>query len=153
MRILGIHEGHNASAYLLEDGLARASVREERLSRLKDYHRFPERAIRWVLPSTGTEPASVDRVALNSLHMPYLKTTQELPEEYARSQSLPTNLKRLLKHTPALAWHRSRRRASRIEDASTAGLPEADAVEVPRNSGLTCLALPGFLVRKPAALP
>jgi carbamoyltransferase len=29
----------------------------------------------------------------------------------------------------------------------------SDAVEVLRNSGLTCLAIPGFLVRKPAASP
>jgi carbamoyltransferase len=27
----------------------------------------------------------------------------------------------------------------------------SDAVEVLRNSGLSCLAIPGFLVRKPAA--
>ncbi len=123
MRILGIHDGHNASACLLEDGVVRAAVQEERLSRLKNHNGFPERAIRWVLSSTGTEPASVDRVAFNSLHMPYPKTTKELLEEYARSQSLPTDLKRLLKRTPALAWHRSRRRASRVEAARQAGLP------------------------------
>lgn len=123
MRILGIHDGHNASACLLEDGVVRAAVQEERLSRLKNHNGFPERAIRWVLSSTGTEPANVDRVAFNSLHMPYPKTTKELLEEYARSQSLSTGLKRLIKHTPVLAWHRSRRRASRIDAARQAGLP------------------------------
>jgi carbamoyltransferase len=123
MRILGIHDGHNASACLLEDGVVLAAVQEERLSRLKNHNGFPERAIRWVLSSTGTDAASVDRVAFNSLHMPYPKTTKELLKEYAGSQSLPTNLKRLIKRTPVLAWHRSRRRATRIEAARQAGLP------------------------------
>jgi carbamoyltransferase len=123
MRILGIHDGHNASACLLEDGLVRAAVQEERLSRRKNHNGFPERAIRWVLSSTGTDPASIDRVAFNSLHMPYPKTTDELLAEYAQSQSLQTGLKRVVKRTPILGWHRSRRRASRIEAAGRAGLP------------------------------
>ncbi|MGH7578994.1 MAG: carbamoyltransferase N-terminal domain-containing protein, partial [Gemmatimonadales bacterium] len=123
MRILGIHDGHNASACLLEDGVVRAAVQEERLSRLKNHNGFPERAIRWVLATTGTAPASLDRVAFHSLHMPYPKTTEELLEEYHRSQSLGTSLKRIIKRTPVRAWHRSRRRNSRIEAARQAGLP------------------------------
>ncbi len=123
MKILGIHDGHNASACLLENGVIRAAVQEERLSRLKNHNGFPARAIEWVLSSTGTAPDSLDRVAFNSLHMPYPKTTEQLLEEYDRSQSLGTDLKRLLKRTPARAWHRRRRRASRIADARAAGLP------------------------------
>src|SRR5687768_16948633 len=123
MKILGIHDGHNASACLLENGVIRAAVQEERLSRLKNHNGFPARAIEWVLSSTGTAPDGLDRVAFNSLHMPYPKTTEQLLKEYDRSQSLGTGLKRLLKRTPARAWHRRRRRASRIADARAAGLP------------------------------
>jgi carbamoyltransferase len=123
MKILGIHDGHNASACLLEDGVVRAAVQEERLSRLKNHNGFPARAIQWVLSSTQTTPDSLDRVAFDSLHMPYPKTTQQLLEEYHRSQSLATGLKRVVKRTPARAWHRGRRRTSRIEAARLAGLP------------------------------
>ena len=123
MKILGIHDGHNASACLLEDGVVRAAVQEERLSRLKNHNGFPARAIRWVLSSTGTEPGQLDKIAFDSLHMPYPKTTDQLLEEYRTSQSLATGLKRILKQTPARAWHRSRRRATRIAAAREAGLP------------------------------
>lgn len=123
MKILGIHDGHNASACLLEDGVVRAAVQEERLSRLKNHNGFPARAVQWVLASTGTAPDQLDKVAFDSLHMPYPKTTEQLLDEYRRSQTPATGLKRLAKHTPALAWHRGRRRASRIEDARGAGLP------------------------------
>jgi carbamoyltransferase len=141
MKILGIHDGHNASACLLEDGVVRAAVQEERLSRLKNHNGFPARAIQWVLASTGTAPDSLDSVAFNSLHMPYPKTSEQLLEEYNRSQSLATGLKRLVKHTPALAWHRSRRRASRIEAARMAGLPVGRIVFVDHH---TCHAAAAY---------
>jgi hypothetical protein len=36
MRVLGIHDGHNASAVLLEDGKISYAVQEERLNRIKN---------------------------------------------------------------------------------------------------------------------
>jgi len=141
MKILGIHDGHNAAACLLEDGVIRAAVQEERLSRVKNHNGFPERAVRWVLSSTGSDPASLDRVAFDSLHMPYPKTTEAMLAEYARSQSLGTDLRRVAKRTPIRAWHRSRRRASRIDAARRAGLPAERVVFVEHH---TCHAAAAY---------
>jgi predicted NodU family carbamoyl transferase len=67
MRILGIHDGHNAAACLLEDGVITAALQEERLSRVKNHDVFPARAIGWLLERAGCGWAEIDAVAL---HMP-----------------------------------------------------------------------------------
>lgn len=55
MRILGIHDGHNASACLLEDGRVRYVFQEERLTNLKNYVGFPVRSIRRILETYEDE--------------------------------------------------------------------------------------------------
>ena len=41
MKILGIHDGHNASACLIEDGKVLVAIGEERLTRNKHQYGFP----------------------------------------------------------------------------------------------------------------
>ena len=53
--ILGIHDGHNASASLLVDGKLICSIAEERLSRQKNHYGFPSKAVECVLKSSGIE--------------------------------------------------------------------------------------------------
>jgi carbamoyltransferase len=125
MRVLGIHDGHNAAAVLLEDGVVRAGIQEERLCRVKNQAGFPHGSVRWVLESTGTDPASLDFVAMHSTHSPYPKSREAMIAEYAASQSLGAQVKQLLKRTPANALHRGRRRAARLAEIAKAGLPRA----------------------------
>jgi carbamoyltransferase len=63
-RVLGIWDGHNASACLVEAGRIVAAVAEERLSRVKMQPGFPARAIESVLKLAGTSPDDVGTVAL-----------------------------------------------------------------------------------------
>jgi carbamoyltransferase len=123
MKILGINDGHNASAILLEDGVVVAGLQEERLSRLKNQPGFPARAVRWVLESTGTDPGDLDFVAMHSRHSPYPKTREEMIAEYAASQSLSSSLKQAVKRTAATTHYRNKRRAVRRADVARAGLP------------------------------
>ena len=49
MKILGIHDGHNASAALVVDGELKYAASEERYSRLKHHYGFPKTAINKIL--------------------------------------------------------------------------------------------------------
>lgn len=60
MIILGIHDGHNASAALLRDGGLVGAVQEERFTRLKNQGGLPVRAIDDVLSAAGVERHEVD---------------------------------------------------------------------------------------------
>lgn len=64
MYILGIHYGHNATAALLKDGKIVANVSEERFKGEKNYGRFPEESIRWLLKEFGIEGKDLEAVVL-----------------------------------------------------------------------------------------
>lgn len=70
MIILGIHDGHNASAALLVDGTLVAAVAEERLTRSKHQYGFPEQAIKAVLDAAGITMVDVDYVAMATATLP-----------------------------------------------------------------------------------
>lgn len=77
MIILGIHDGHNASAALIKDGILICAVSEERLSREKHHYGFPFRAIEAVLADTGVAISEVNKVAM---------ATKTLPPAYFRTR-------------------------------------------------------------------
>ncbi|AHH95388.1 carbamoyltransferase C-terminal domain-containing protein [Kutzneria albida] len=66
MKVLGIHDGHSASACLVDDGKVVAAIQEERLVYEKNRGGYPERAIGRVLATAGVELADVDRVAFST---------------------------------------------------------------------------------------
>lgn len=126
MKVLGIHDGHNASAALLDGGRVVAALQEERLTRRKNEFAFPARAIRWVLESTDTRPDDLDGVAVASRHIPYPWTREELLRQYADSQGFLRLSRDLLKVTPAALlrpYLRKRRRSLRERALEAAGLP------------------------------
>ncbi len=68
--ILGIHDGHNAGATLVSDGVIVASVSEERLTRRKNEVGYPEKSIADVLRIGGVDPSELAEVvyASNFMH-------------------------------------------------------------------------------------
>jgi carbamoyltransferase len=68
MYILGIHDGHNASAILLKDGRVVAGVQEERPRGVKNAMGMPKAAVQDVLKQAAITPTDVDFVALSGLH-------------------------------------------------------------------------------------
>jgi carbamoyltransferase len=60
LKVLGIHDGHGASAALIESGRIIAAVQEERLARVKNRGGFPEFAIEEVLRIGSAKLEEVD---------------------------------------------------------------------------------------------
>lgn len=60
MKLVAIHDGHNASVAYLENGEIKFAIQEERLSRVKNAIGFPTRALEDLLIRTGNTPATID---------------------------------------------------------------------------------------------
>ena len=70
MIILGIHDGHNASASLIVDGRLVCALAEERLSRGKHHYGYPDRAIQTVLETAGITTKDIDRISMSTKTLP-----------------------------------------------------------------------------------
>jgi carbamoyltransferase len=66
LNILGIWDGHDSGAALLQDGRLRTAINEERLTRRKLEIAFPARAIDACLTQAGLRPDDVDIVAAST---------------------------------------------------------------------------------------
>jgi len=84
MKILGIHDGHNAAAALMIDGRIVAAVQEERLTRRKNEVGFPKRAVEEVLSLGGVQRQDLDVIAVAGTHMPARLRGQDLIDAYAQ---------------------------------------------------------------------
>ncbi|MBF0191486.1 MAG: carbamoyltransferase [Magnetococcales bacterium] len=70
MVILGIHDGHGASAALLVDGRLVAAMSEDRPTRLSTRSGFPFHSVERVLALAGLTMRDVDHIALSTLRLP-----------------------------------------------------------------------------------
>lgn len=70
MNILGIHDGHTATACLLKDGVVVAMASEERFNLKKSWGGVPQLAADWVLEGTRTDPKTIDAIAVSWLVQP-----------------------------------------------------------------------------------
>jgi carbamoyltransferase len=66
MRVLGLWDGHDSGAALLEDGEVRVAVNEERLTRRKLEVKFPALAIGACLEHCGCRPEDIDLIACST---------------------------------------------------------------------------------------
>jgi len=64
MIILGIHVGHNASVFLLDDGVVKAGLSQEKLDDIKNSAAFPADVIRVVLQQANLSPEGIDHIAI-----------------------------------------------------------------------------------------
>ncbi len=53
MYLLGIHDGHNASAALMKDGVVTDAIQEERFNKIKNFGGFPEKSVEYLLKKNG----------------------------------------------------------------------------------------------------
>ena len=99
-KILGIHDGHNAAAALLENGRIAAAVQEERLTGVKNQGGLPREAIGDVLLAAGGALTEIEKVALNGNYMTYDHWDREpLLTTYEQSKGIVAQLKQPLKGT------------------------------------------------------
>src|SRR3954471_17968446 len=66
LNVLGIWDGHDSGAALVQDGRLSFAVNEERLTRRKLEIRFPSRSIDACLAHAGLEPRQIDLVAAST---------------------------------------------------------------------------------------
>lgn len=92
MRILGIHDGHNATACLYDSGKLVAMVSEERFSRRKNQSGFPVHTVRWLLQEHGLRGTDIDLVGVPGLVTPM----QEFGEQTGPWYGLASTLSRLM---------------------------------------------------------
>ncbi len=65
LRVLGVHDGHDAGVVLLEDGHIVYAASEERFSRTKFHWGFPHASLQNLFATTGVSPSAIDRVAVS----------------------------------------------------------------------------------------
>ena len=70
MIILGIHDGHNASAALIINGELKCAIAEERLSRVKHHYGFPAKSIDTLLKYCNIKSSEIDYIAMSSRTIP-----------------------------------------------------------------------------------
>jgi carbamoyltransferase len=97
MKIISIHDGHNAAACLLVDGKIQFAIEEERLTHIKNHSTFPSNSIDLLLKYCNLKITDIDYFVFSSNHIPDYKDRNELMLEYKESSSICTYLKRAAK--------------------------------------------------------
>lgn len=62
MIILGIHDGHTATACIFENGKILGMASEERFTKKKNQGGFPLHAIKWLLEANNINPSDLDKI-------------------------------------------------------------------------------------------
>ena len=70
MIILGIHDGHNASASLMRDGEIKYVIQEERITKEKNKSDFPVNSLKLILEKEQLSPSEIDHIGFNGNYMP-----------------------------------------------------------------------------------
>lgn len=78
--ILGIHDGHNAGAALIQDGNVLAAISEERYTNVKNYSGVPKSSIQKVFQVAKINPIDITAIAIVGL----LRTTAPLLDEESK---------------------------------------------------------------------
>lgn len=68
MYVLGLNEGHSATAALLEDGRIIGVANEEKLNRIKGYSGYPKASVAYLMKHAGIGTKNIDSVVLSSRH-------------------------------------------------------------------------------------
>ncbi|MBE1582266.1 carbamoyltransferase C-terminal domain-containing protein [Nonomuraea angiospora] len=121
MKVLGVHDGHSASACIIDDDQVVAAIQEERLTREKNRGGAPKAAVQRILELTGTSLHEIDQVAFSTLEFrnPGLHTTADVMTVFGRTFTAPAE--QLALESRGGAVEQQRRRAEFLRDA---GYPE-----------------------------
>jgi carbamoyltransferase len=122
MNIVGVHDGHNATAALLRDGVLVAVVQEERITRVKNQGGMPNGSIEAVLRLGNLERSDVDLFSVAGLTDYGLDWHPDAVAERVRS---PRSLGRIWlgSQTPVRDARRRQLIAARRRGLADAGLP------------------------------
>mgnify|MGYP001592662211 CR=1 FL=1 len=112
MKILGIHDGHNASACLIEDGELRFAIQEERLVYEKNKSGFPKKSIELLMKQLRLKPEEIDLIAFASRHVSPLFGTA-LGRQYKRMFGIRRRVESIIMKTPLYNLYKAMSRVQR----------------------------------------
>jgi len=127
--VLGVHDGHNASAALLRDGRIELALQEERLTRVKNQGDAPAGALRAALALIleGNAPT----VALNGHYMKYRQWEREtILRDYERCSRFGSRVKQWAKCSPLDRMYQRRRASERAAELGAIGVGRGQLVPV-----------------------
>jgi carbamoyltransferase len=125
IRILGIHDGHNASVCLMEDGNVKWLIQEERLRREKNFDGFPSMAFEKIMQLEGITVKDIDHVALNGNYMPSPLNRARLLAVFNNYGGISSWVKSYLKSVPLIeSAKRAVNRAERLSRLRYYGFDE-----------------------------
>lgn len=125
MKILGIHDGHNACAALVVDGTVVAAIQEERPRLEKNWTGFPTMAIEGVLKIGGLTIDEIDLLAFNGLHIPPPFTREEDLKGRKDNAGWRGWAMHAVRYTPIMSAYKAARREARYAAAAQIGVPAA----------------------------
>ena len=128
MKILGVHDGHNASACLLEDGQIKYCIQEERLTNTKNYSGFPFKSIEKILALTNINTEMLDFIAMASHHTP--KPSDALGLYKKQASMLRSKVLNVAMKTPLYSIYKNRTRRDRLKNLTKLGIPEERVIFV-----------------------
>ena len=98
MKILGIHDGHNAAVCLLEDGKIVIAEQEERYTYEKNQGGMPVNTIKQILNNDPLD--SIDKIAFVGSYMgQYDWSREEILASYARSGTVKDIFRQSIKQS------------------------------------------------------
>lgn len=68
MKILSLHNGHNATAAFMENGVIKHCISEERFCRIKNKGGFPKNAIEYILKDENISASELDSIVISGRH-------------------------------------------------------------------------------------
>jgi len=124
LRIIGIHDNHNASVCLLEDGKLLFAIQEERLNRIKNFGGFPDLSLKMALQRNNLEIDDVDFFAFPFEHNPQIFRTQAEWIQWCKSaDNWQTPLVEAFRESPAFRLYKAYNRHERMKRIRKAGIP------------------------------
>ncbi|HEY3243848.1 MAG TPA: carbamoyltransferase C-terminal domain-containing protein [Phycisphaerae bacterium] len=94
--ILGVHDGHNASAAILKNGELLFAIQEERLSGIKNHNGFPFESVKACLDFARIAPKDVAQLALVTMRRtPMGQRSTDMAAAFRRDASLYGMARRL----------------------------------------------------------
>lgn len=122
MIILGVHDGHNASACLLDGGQITYCIQEERLTNTKNYSGFPFKSVEKILALADIGTDELDFVAMASHHTP---NPSDVLASYKKQASMfRSKVRDVARKTPLYSIYKSRIRTERLKNLAKLRIPE-----------------------------
>ena len=113
MRIVGIHDGHNASVAYIENGCLKFAIQEERLNLIKNYWGFPHTSFDFLLSKYDLESQDIDLIVFSSKYMPKGMDRDRLIEAHNQDNNIYEIFRNLMAEKDIykrLTFHRLRRK-------------------------------------------